>query len=222
MNHRTRVLVLALISALVGLPWLMAGEEDEVHYCQDADGNIVLQTDPCPEPVVPEPAPPPAPPAATRPPVPKPKAVRTTTLPKARRSTSGWTLIQRTPSASRAPRSARKRQTFPTSLVGAAHPATPNFASPESTWRTFVTAVEGDDYAVVGACFTPAALEQLGPEPASIPLEDLRLMLGKFTRIENGGDLGPLWSIYGVRANQRPKWIFFEQTASGEWKITGI
>jgi len=216
MNHRPRFLVLALIWALVGFPWLMAGEDDEIHFCEDAEGNILLQTDLCPEPAVPAPPPPP---------LPKPKSTRATppsALPKVSRSTSGWTLIPRAPGASRAPRSVRKRQIFPTSLVDAPQPSKPNFASPESTWRTFVAAVEGDDHAGVGACFTPAVLEQLGPDAASIPLDDFRSMLGKFTRIENGGDLGPLWSIYGVRANQRPKWIFFEQTASGEWKIAGI
>jgi hypothetical protein len=98
----------------------------------------------------------------------------------------------------------------------------PSFTSPELTWRTFVAAVEGDDHAGAGACLTPAALEQLGPDADSIPLADLRSMLGRFTRIENGGDLGSFWSIYGVRANQRPKWIFFEQTDTGEWKIAGI
>lgn len=233
MIHRPRFLVFALIPILAGCPWLMAGEEDEIHFCEDADGNIVLQTDPCPEPVVPETV---APPAKPPPPAPRPTTARqssppvvrvpapvaTVAMPKVRRSTSGWTLIPRTPSASRTPRSVSKRQSFPTSLVGATHRATPNFVSPESTWRTFVTAVEGDDPAGVGACLTPAALEQLGPDAGSIRLEDLRSMLGKFTRIENGGDLGPLWSIYGIRANQRPKWIFFEQTASGEWKIAGI
>ena len=33
------------------------------------------------------------------------------------------------------------------------------------------------------------------------------------------GDLGPFWSIRALRAGMRPKWIFFERTGSGEWKI---
>jgi hypothetical protein len=220
MNHRRRFPVLALISALVAGPGLLATEEDEVHFCQDDDGKIVLQTDPCPEPIVPEPTPPPAPTTQASRPSSGP-AVRSPS-PKVRRSTSGWTLIPRTPAASQAPRSALGRQSFPTSLSGVSRPMGPSFTSPELTWRTFVAAVEGDDHAGAGACLTPAALEQLGPDADSIPLADLRSMLERFTRIENGGDLGSFWSIYGVRANQRPKWIFFEQTDTGEWKIAGI
>ena len=223
MIHRRRFQILALISALVAGPGLMATEEDEVHFCEDADGNIVLQTDPCPAPVVPEPAPPPATvrspaPSAVRSPAP----IVSKALPKVRRSTSGWTLIPRTPTTVPTPRPTLRGQSFPTSLAGAPRPTRVSFTSPELTWRAFVAAVEGDDHAGAGACLTPAALEQLGPDPASIPLEDLRSMLGMFTRIENGGDLGSFWSIRGVRANQRPKWIFFEQTATGEWKIAGI
>lgn len=206
MIHRRRFQILALISALVAGPGLMATEEDEVHFCEDADGNIVLQTDPCPAP------------SAVRSPAP----IVSKALPKVRRSTSGWTLIPRTPATVPTPRPTLRGQSFPTSLAGAPRPTRVSFTSPELTWRAFVAAVEGDDHAGAGACLTPAALEQLGPDPASIPLEDLRSMLGMFTRIENGGDLGSFWSIRGVRANQRPKWIFFEQTATGEWKIAGI
>lgn len=228
MCQRPRFLVLALIAALMGSSWLMADEDDEVHFCEDADGNILLQTDPCPEPVVPEVTPPPV--EAVRIPASRPAAkapvapasTRATVSPKTRRSTSGWTLIPKTPSRARGTRSTLKHQAFPTSLAGADRPKTPSFASPESTWHTFVMAVEGNDHVGVGACLTPAALRRLGPDAESIPLEEIRSMLGRFTRIENGGDLGSFWSIYGVRADQRPKWIFFEQTDSGDWKIAGI
>jgi hypothetical protein len=139
-----------------------------------------------------------------------------------RRSTSGWTVIQRSPSTPLAPRSKIGKQSFPVSLAGVPGQASPSFASPETTWRTFVAAIEGGDRTAAGACLTPEALDRIGPDVESIPLEDLRSMLSMFTRIENGGDLGPFWSIYGIRSNRRPKWIFFEQTATGEWKISGI
>ena len=54
------------------------------------------------------------------------------------------------------------------------------------------------------------------------PLDNLRRMLNTFTRIDDVGDLGPYWSIQGVRDEQRPKWILFEETPAGEWKIAGI
>jgi len=47
-------------------------------------------------------------------------------------------------------------------------------------------------------------------------------MLNTFTRIDDGGDIGPFWTIQGVREKQRPKWILFEETPTGEWKIAGI
>ena len=48
------------------------------------------------------------------------------------------------------------------------------------------------------------------------------LMIAEFTRIENGGRSGPFWSIRGIREERRPKWILFEETEPGTWKISGI
>ena len=236
MSHTPRILSFALISVVVAGSGLAASKKDEVYSCRDVDGNIILQTDPCPKPIDTETRP--GPPAPVRPSIPAPQqpAARpsvppvsrapvrfgTTAPPPPRRSTSGWTVIPRSRSTPPAPRRALGKQSFPTSLAGVPRPTSPSFASPELTWRTFVAAIEGGDRTAAGACLTPAALEKLGPDVESIPLEDLRTMLSLFTRNENGGDHDPFWSIYGVRANQRPKWIFFEQTASGEWKIAGI
>jgi len=227
MIHAVRFLTFALASVLVAGSGLVASEEDEIHFCQDADGNIALQTDPCPEPVdtaeEPGPPPPAAPARPSAPPVVRTSAtVGTMASPPVRRSTSGWTVIPRSRSTRSTPRPTLEKQSFPTSLTGVPRPSSPSFASPELTWRTFVGAIESGDRTVAETCLTSAALERLGPDAESIPLGDLRSMLSKFTRIENGGELGPFWSIHGVRANQRPKWIFFEQTASGEWKIAGI
>ena len=115
-----------------------------------------------------------------------------------------------------------RKQSFPTSLAGAPRPARSSFLSPEQTWRTFLAAIESGDRTAAAACLTPAALETLGPGPESFPLEEVRVLVGTFVRIENEGDLGPFWSIYGVRVKQRPKWILFEKTDTGEWKIAGI
>jgi hypothetical protein len=227
MIHAPRFLTFALASVLVAVSGPVASEEDEIHFCQDADGNIVLQTDLCPEPVdtvdKPGPPPPTTPTRSSAPPVVRASAaVGTMASASVRRSTSGWTVIPRSRNTPRAPGPTLGKQSFPTSLTGVPRPSSPNFASPELTWRTFVGAIESGDHTVARTCLTPAALERLGPDAGSIPLGDLRSMLSMFTRIENGGELGPFWSIHGVRANQRPKWIFFEQTASGEWKIAGI
>jgi hypothetical protein len=216
------------MSLLTGGVLLAATEEDEVYFCEDPDGNIILQTDPCPEPVVEEPPPPPEKPKAraTEPVPPKvhrpPEPYVPPPPPAARRSASRWTLIPRAPAARPRSQFSLGRQEFPTRMTGGATPGTPSFATPASTWRAFVSALEQDDRAGAGACLTAEALARLGPDVASIPLQELRVMLQRFSRIESGGEVGDYWSIYGVRPDERPKWIFFERTPSGEWKIAGI
>jgi hypothetical protein len=140
----------------------------------------------------------------------------------ARSTQSTWIRVPPAQDAPSVPRRGLGKQTFPTKLGGASQPAKPSFVSPERTWRTFLAAIEGGDRTGAVACLTPGALETLDTDAESFPLEQLRAMVGTFTRIENEGDLGPFWSIYGVRVKQRPKWIFFEQTETGEWKIAGI
>jgi hypothetical protein len=114
------------------------------------------------------------------------------------------------------------KQTFPTRLGGGSRTVTPSFISPEQTWRTFLAAIETGDRAAAADCLTPAALEKLGRDAESFPLEELRSMVDTITHIEDEGNLGPFWSISAARESRRPKWIFFERTADGEWKIAGI
>ena len=153
---------------------------------------------------------------------PSPTPSRSTTSPTARRTQSTWIRVPPAQAAPPLPRRRLGKQTFPTKLGGAAQPAKASFVSPERTWRTFLAAIESGNRTGAVACLTPEALETLDTDVESFPLEELRTMVGTFTRIEDEGDLGPFWSIYGVRVKQRPKWIFFEQTESGDWKIAGI
>ena len=78
------------------------------------------------------------------------------------------------------------------------------------------------DRALVLACLTSSALAGLGPKVETIPMEKLREMVSSFTRYVAEGDLGPFWSIRAQRVGLRPKWIFFERTGTGEWKIAAI
>jgi len=252
MHQAPRILLLALGSVLASGFGPAAAAEDEIHVCPDGNGNTVFQSYPCPEattenvttkapasrrpsaPVAKRPAVPvqarphaAAPsrssvPAATSPATPSPARPKPTAPSTARRTESTWIRV---PPARAAPAvSGRKlgKQTFPTTLGGADQPGKASFVSPERTWRTFLAAIENGDRTGAVACLTPGALETLDTDAESFPLEELRTMVGTFTRIENEGDLGPYWSIYGVRAKQRPKWIFFEQTETGDWKIAGI
>jgi hypothetical protein len=114
------------------------------------------------------------------------------------------------------------RQTFPTTLDSVLRAKAPSFDSPADTWRVFLGGIEAGDREAVSACLTPSALDRLGADGEPVPLSELQEIVSSFVRIEDEGYLGPFWSIYGVRAKQRPKWIFFEKTDRGEWKISGI
>jgi hypothetical protein len=188
-----------------------ASEEEEIHACLDENGNIVYQNDSCPE--IPE--------KKAAPSAPVPKRATPTAPSTVRPTQSSWQKVPPRRRALPVPERRIAKQTFPTSLDGAAQ-ADPSFASPGQTWRTFLAAIESGDRSAAVACLTPAALERLGPDAESFPLGELRETVRAFIRIEDEGDTGPFWSIYGVRATQRPKWIFFERTDDGKWKIASI
>jgi len=220
------MLVLASALVLGGFAAAVA-DDSEIYTCRDEDGDITFQDDPCPElpqkvaePVAP--APPKPEPVVRKPkpmaPKPKPKP-RTVTLSTA---TTSWTIVP--PDDNPPPVRARRlgKQTFPTRLDPAGPIKSPSFASPQQTWLTFLAAIETGDRAAAVSCLTPAALEQLGSDLETFPVEEIRRMVHAFTNIENDGDLGPYWSIHGIRERRHPKWIFFEETTIGEWKISGI
>jgi len=220
MNSRSPIGSLALVIVLCGTASggiVTAEDENEIHTCIDEQGAVVFQNDPCPEPVEP---PPPVPPVAVTPSVPhaleQPRITGTIEL---RAGDTSWTIPAGKPLGG--PRVFRK-QTFPTRLIAVPSPVEPNFASPADTWHTFLAAVEEGDRAGAASCFTAAAAAEMGGSVEQFPVEALRGLLRSFDRIENDGDLGPYWSIYGIRDGGRPRWIFFEETTAGEWKISGI
>lgn len=113
-----------------------------------------------------------------------------------------------------------RRVTPPPGLPGG--PIDARWATPEKTLKTFVGAVTAGDRALVLSCLTSSALADLGLVENELPLAKLRETVGSFTGYVTEGDLGPLWSIRALRKGMRPKWIFFERMATGEWKIAGI
>ena len=226
MNHLQHILLLAVaLSVVHSAPAVAVADDNEIYTCRDADGNITFQDDPCPklpekvaEPVAP--APPPPEPVIVKPKTVKPKPKRrTVTLSTA---TTSWTIVP--PDDNPPPVRTRRlgKQTFPARLDPAGPIKSPSFVSPEQTWRTFLAAIETGDRAAAVSCLTPTALENLESDLETFPLDEMRRMVATFTRIENDGDLGPFWSIHGVRDRDQPKWIFFEEVAVGEWKISGI
>jgi hypothetical protein len=98
----------------------------------------------------------------------------------------------------------------------------PRWATPEATLRTFIGAIDAGDRELAVSCLTSYALGDLGPDPGELPLDELKVTVAAFTGYVNEGDLGPYWSIRALRKGMKPKWIFFERTGAGEWKIGGI
>jgi len=232
MIDRRRIPCLALVAALAVVA-AHADQEDEVHLCRNADGEVVLQNDPCPEPPTADApaAPPKAVPAKPRPPKgPPPNAAPLPPPPPepetraGRRSTGpSWKIVRPSGSTRATRRPGDGKRTFPTHAGGTGAEEAPGFSSPERTWLTFLAALERGDADGAGACLTPEARGRLaGDASRSVPVEALRELIGTFTRVESAGDAGSAWAIYGVRRNQRPKWIFFEQTRPGDWRISGI
>jgi hypothetical protein len=88
--------------------------------------------------------------------------------------------------------------------------------------KTFVAAIQAGDRPLIISCLTDSALADWGPGEEELPLDKLRETVGSFTGYVSEGNLGPYWSIRALRAGMRPKWIFFERTGDGEWKIGAI
>ena len=215
MKHPPLVLMIPVTSVLV-LGWTAPRAGDEIYACRDAYGNVVYQDDPCTED-----------PGAK---LPAPSTGAVGKKPRKAAAEHGTTkAAKKVPPAggARPPQDRRivgeaSGGWFPTNLDGVTPPAGSSFTSPAGTWRTFLAAIGRGDRPAAVACFAPSAVAGFGPHAKSFPLEKLRETLSTFTRIEIEGDVGPFWSIRALRPNQRPKWIFFEKTGEGEWKIAAI
>ena len=103
--------------------------------------------------------------------------------------------------------------------VRRAPPVDAKGATPESVLLTFVAAVKAGDRVKALSCLTSSALAQLGPSAVALPMDALQKTVGSFTGYVSEGDVGPFWSIRALRAGTRPKWVFLEKTARGDWKI---
>ena len=151
------------------------------------------------------------------------------------RDAKGQIVYQDDPCLEAAP-VAPKPKAKPAALLRAAPPPRPRppepappsgpvdarWATPDKALKTFVGAVTAGDRALVLSCLTSSALVELGPDADALPLEKLRETVRSFTGYVAEGDLGPFWSIRALRKGMRPKWIFFERTGLGEWKIGAI
>jgi hypothetical protein len=208
-------------------------DEEEIHACRNRSGEIVYQSEPCPEqpgraelPAAtrgePEAAPVPAPsrtreagslpatqpgrhPARPASPPPKPRVIY-------RPPASAPRLVEGGPSGDHDRPGPRP----------AAGPVDPRFASPERTWQTFGAALREGDREAARSCIAPAALASLGPRIDSPGSEGLAGLADASARVKAEGDVGPYWSLRISRSHERPRWVFFVRTESGEWKIAAI
>jgi hypothetical protein len=188
----------ALVLGLSMVPVAAAEEEEydpnELFTCTAADGTVSLQQEPCE-------AAKPAPKKNVPAPKPSAKKAPAPVLPKAK----SVTYVLRESGA-------------PSTSVA---PPLKNVPW-EPTWKAFVEAMHGGDGAGALRCLTSRALKELGPRIESSTPEALKGMIEPYDRVVVEGDVGPYWSIRVLRAGARPKWVFFERTARGEWKIAAI
>lgn len=193
----------ALLGAGLFLSGMAADEPPRIYECRDQNGETVYQDEPClaDAPAAAKPNPPPK---AKPKPAPKPK-------PPSKPAPVKFVVPK------------VGRPDIPSlALPGSNRSVDARWLTPDSTLKTFVSAIEAGDRNEIVACLTASALADWGPEPEALPLDQLRKTVGAFTGYVTEGDMGPYWSIRALRAGSRPKWIFFERTGDGEWKIGAL
>lgn len=208
-----------MTSTLVLLMALAAGTDEETYTCRDAAGDVVLQNEPC-EWTAKRQKKPVASPAAAAPPPPAPAAKKTKVAKPA----------NAVPAPAPAPASPAKALWVSPLVAKPIKPiidrglftADPRWGSPERTLHTFIDAMKAGDRKLARSCLTSNALAMLGTRIDEGPPESLRATVASYTGFVVEGEVGPFWSIRALRANERPKWIFFERFDDGTWKIAAI
>ena len=171
--------------------------DDGIHACRDAAGNVVYQDDPC---VEPRPAPA-APVKAAAKKTPAPQKVGRAVAP--------------VPRTTPAPR----ERWVPSPPLRS---PVPTDGSIVRTWEAFVTAVKAGDRAAARACLTSTAARDLVSDGGAFPTRSVRDAVSGQAHVVDEGEVGPYWSLRLVRADVRPKWVLFERTESGTWKIAAL
>lgn len=203
-----RALTLIVVAAL-SAPSMAAEETPKIYACTIPGGDTVYQDEPClaPEPVPPAPAPKSKPKAAAKP---KPASKA---KPKPEPAANSIKFV--------VPKTGRPELPSLT-LPISNRSVDARWQTPDTTLKAFVSAIEAGDRSAIVSCLTASALADWGPEPGALPLDELRKTVDSFTGYVAEGDLGPYWSIRALRTGMRPKWIFFERTGDGEWKIGAL
>jgi len=197
----TRIAVLAVAPA-----FLAAGSEaerKEIHPCPDGHGGTVYQDEECID-------------APARPAAPAPAKAQ---APQPKHANPPPAAVHADRSVRPSPPPAPARP-----AARAAAPAGADAFAPEvvRAWQRFLDALHAGDRAAARACLTGAAADAFGAQVETLPESGLRDLASAWSRFRAEGRAGPVWSIRILRPDERPKWIFLEKTAPGEWKISGI
>jgi len=235
MKHvlRTRFSSLGLVLVL---GWTTPRVHAEIYECKDPRGNVVYQDDPCTQESTRRVAPRRGGTTSARSPGDDtPVGTKPLTeagcdpAPKGSGERSAEALARcqerRRRAVSRVEGSAAYRATIADTNAPPAvetPPRDPRLLSPERTWQTYLAAMRKGDRALALACLTSSALTKSGPDIESLPLEKLREIVEVYTGLEMKGDVGPFRAARASRTNGRLKWIFFERTGDGAWKIAAI
>ena len=213
-----RVLTLMVVAAL-SAPSMAAEETPTIYECTIPGGDTVYQDEPC---LAPAPVPPAPAPAPTSNPKPAARPKRDAKpKPAAKSKPTAKSKPAANPIKFVVPKTGRPELPSLT-LPVSNRSVDARWQTPNTTLKTFVSAIEAGDRSAIVACLTASALADWGPEPGALPLDELRKTVDSFTEYVAEGDLGPYWSIRALRTGMRPKWIFFERTGDGEWKIGAL
>jgi hypothetical protein len=195
----TFVLVLGVATSLLA----QEKDENKIYTCTDASGETVYLDEPC----------------DARPVRAKPKPQAAAPAPAAKTTKAAPASTTKA-----APRAVTRSVTYlvPESYKPIPIPPPLKNVPWEPTWKAFTQALSVGDRDAAVRCLTSDALSDLGPKIKSATPEALREIVAPFDRVIVEGDVGPYWSIRVLRAGARPKWVFFERTARGEWKIAAI
>jgi hypothetical protein len=205
--------------------FLAAAEEAKIYECKDAKGEVVYQDEPClePPPVKTKPPAVAKPPATAKPPAAaKPKAAAKSKAQAQLPVAPQHQAVQESAPGEKPWRAAFPPSPRPRTRPTPGGPVGGRWETPEKALKTFLDAVKAGDRSLVWSSLSSSASVDMGPDPAALPLDKLRETVGSFTGYVDEGEAGPFWSIRALRAGTRPKWILFERTGTGEWKIAGI
>ncbi len=111
---------------------------------------------------------------------------------------------------------------LPQVLIAAGAAPDRRFRTPESAWKTFVSALETGDRRTVILCLRDPALEQHRAVFDTLSTGGMRSLALSFGAIEMSAPVGSMPAAQVRRADGTAHTVFFLQEPNGDWKIAAL